>query len=127
MNKPTIFSIIESSSHPNASGFYKHLGFEEYKFNAMRKALSKLKTIQPDFVVAEFFYGYGNNYAGVNVSNLDTLLSTLQRYAPNAKMVVMVAKSERGHVDKLGKLFELHAILVHPVTPEQLEAALKSA
>ncbi|HHJ20966.1 MAG TPA: hypothetical protein ENJ84_14245 [Gammaproteobacteria bacterium] len=124
MSKPIIFSIVESSSHPNASGFYQHLGFQEYKFSAMRKALGKLKTLQPDFVVAEFFYGYGNNYAGVNVSNLDTLLSTLQRYAPEAKMVVMVEKAERAYVDKLEQRFPLHAVLVHPVTPEQLQIAL---
>ncbi len=125
MSQPVIFSIIESAAHPQAGGYYKHLGFQEYKFSGMRKALNKLKTIPPDFVVAEFFYGWGNNYAGVNVSNLDTLLSSLQRYAPAAKVIVLVAKREFEYVAKLESLFPLHAVLVHPITPEMLGEALE--
>ena len=125
MTQPIIFSIVESASHPQASDFYTHIGLKEYKFNGMRKALGKLKTVQPQFVVAEFFYGWGNNYAGVNVSNLDTLLSSLQRYAPDAKVIVLVSKREHEHVAKLEKLFPLHAVLVHPTTPNMLGEALQ--
>ena len=31
---------------------------------SQRKALQALKSISPDWIVAEFFYGFGNNYAG---------------------------------------------------------------
>ncbi len=126
MSQPTIFSIIESAAHPQASSYYRQHGYQELKFTGMRRALSKLKTVQPDFVVAEFFYGWGNNYAGVNVSNLDTLLSSLQRYAPDAKVIVLVSKKEHEFVAKLEKLFPLHAVLVHPVTPEMIGEALQS-
>lgn len=86
--------------------------------------MSLLKNITPDFVVAEFFYGYGNNYAGVNVSNLDVFLYSLQKYAPQARIIVLVDKEERGFVEKLDALFPLHAVLQHPVREADLEAVL---
>lgn len=95
----------------------------ELRFDSMRKAISQLRTTKPDIVVGEFIYGYGNNYAGVNVSNLDVFLYSLQKYAPEAKVIVVVEKSERQYVDKLAELFDLHAILTLPVSIQQLEVA----
>ena len=83
MNHPIIFSIIESPIHPNFSNLYQSLNFEDIRLGSMRKAIAQLKKQKPDFVVAEFFYGYGNNYAGVNLSNLDVFLCSLQKYAPH--------------------------------------------
>ena len=56
----------------------------------MRKAIQGLSEQRPDYVVAEFFYGYGNNYAGANLGNLDVFLASLQKYAPRAQVIVMV-------------------------------------
>lgn len=127
MSKPVLYSIIESSAHPKMSALYRELGFDELKFTSQRKAISKLKSTPPDVVVAEFFYGYGNNYAGVNVSNLDTLLASLQRYAPEARVVVMVSKKELEYVDKLKKLFPVHAVLTHPVSEQAMGDALAAS
>lgn len=124
MSQKVVFSIIESPLHPNFSNLYQSLDIQNIQFNSMRKALSQLKKQQPDFVVAEFFYGYGNNYAGVNVSNLDVFLCSLQKYAPEAKVIAMVEKSEREHVAKLTELFTLHAVLQHPVSPQALSEHL---
>ena len=87
----------------------------------MRKAISALKNDTPDYVVAEFFYGYGNNYAGVNVSNLDVFLYSLQKYAPDARVVVLVDRRERQYVEKLSALFALHAVLQQPVREQEVE------
>ena len=87
----------------------------------MRKAISALKNDTPDYVVAEFFYGYGNNYAGVNVSNLDVFLYSLQKYAPDARVIVLVDRRERQFVEKLSALFSLHAVLQQPVREQDIE------
>jgi len=121
-----IFSIIESPSHPTFSSLYQQLGFAEQRFTAMRKAISALKKQKPDVVVAEFFYGFGNNYAGVNVSNLDVFLHSLQKYAPEAKVIVLVSKAERSYVDKLAALFKLHAVLVEPIKPAEMQKVLEN-
>jgi hypothetical protein len=122
---PTVLSVVESPSHPNLSGLYRRLGLREIKTGSVRNALRELKRQQPDFVIAEFFYGYGNNYAGVNISNLDVLLSSLPKYAPQARVIVMVDKSERQYVDKLNDVFPLSAVLVQPVGEAQIEALLR--
>ncbi|MEJ2346167.1 MAG: hypothetical protein P8076_01825 [Gammaproteobacteria bacterium] len=124
MSRPLLFSIVESPSHPDFSPLYRKLGIEEVRLASQRKAISELRRRPPDLVVAEFFYGYGNNYAGVNISNLDVFLASLQKYAPAARVIVLVAKTERAHVDKLAALFPLHGVLQLPVRPQQLEALL---
>jgi len=121
---PVIYSIIESRFHPDFSALYKELNLTEIRFSAIRKAISELKKTPPDFVVAEFFYGYGNNYAGVNVSNLDVFLHSLQKYAPQAKVIVLVSKEERQFVDKLAALFKLHAIFTLPVNANDMRNSI---
>jgi hypothetical protein len=121
MSARTLFSIVESPAHPDFSRLYKRLEIREVRLASMRKAISALKDDTPDYVVAEFFYGYGNNYAGVNVSNLDVFLYSLQKYAPDARVVVLVDRRERQFVDKLSALFPLNAVLQHPVREQDIE------
>jgi hypothetical protein len=124
MSAKTLFSIIESSAHPNFSSLYASLGIDESKINSMRKAIAALKKQQPDYIVAEFFYGYGNNYAGVNISNLDVLLYSLQKYSAQTKVIVLVDKSEFQYVDKLNDIIKLHDVFKFPVNKKQLQASL---
>ena len=119
-----LFSIIESPMHPDFSRLYRQLGIRELRLGSMRKAISQLKRDRPDYVVAEFFYGYGNNYAGVNVSNLDVFLYSLQKAAPDARTIVMLDKSERQYVGKLTEILPVHAVLQHPVSEQDIEALL---
>jgi len=119
----TVFSIIESSMHPDFSALYTSLDIKEKRFNSLRKTINNLK-LKPDFIVAEFFYGYGNNYAGVNISNLDVMLHSLPKYSIDSKVIVLVSKEERQFADKLATLFPLHAILQLPVSTSDMQATL---
>jgi len=119
-----LYSLIESPAHPRFSDFYKKSGFTEVRLESSRKAMSELKKNPPDIIVAEFFYGYGNNYAGINISNLDVFLHALRRYAPDARVIVLVEKPERQHVDKLMELFSIHAVLTYPVSEKKMSEAL---
>jgi NADH:ubiquinone oxidoreductase subunit C len=124
MATTTLLSIIESALHPNLSATYKQLGINETRHNSMRKALAALKSQPFDFIVAEFFYGYGSNYAGVNISNLDVMLYSLQKYSPDTRVIVLVEKSEREYVDKLNDIFPLHAVLKYPVSESDMKQIL---
>ena len=124
MSEKNLFSIVESPLHPDFSGLYKRLGLREVRLGSMRKAISALKSRTPDVVFAEFMYGYGNNYAGVNVSNLDVFLYSLQKYPVDSAIIVMADKREVQYVDKLQALFPLHAVLQHPVRAQDMEACL---
>jgi hypothetical protein len=120
----TLFSVIESAAHPNFTALYQRLKVNEVKFNSMRKVIAQLKKQQPDFIVAEFSYGYSSNYAGVNISNLDVLLASLRKYAPHARVIVMVDKAEQQYVGKLAELFPLYAVLQFPVRELEIESLL---
>jgi hypothetical protein len=120
-----LFSIVESPLHPDFSALYRRLGLHEARLGSMRKAISALKSRTPDIVVAEFMYGYGNNYAGVNVSNLDVFLYSLQKYSRDSAIIVMADKQEVQYVDKLKALFPIQAVLQHPVTEQDMEACLR--
>ena len=124
MSAKTLFSIIESSGHPNFTALYNSLGITESKITSMRKAIAMLKKQQPDFIVAEFFYGYGNNYAGVNISNLDVLLYSLQKYSEHTKVIILVDKSEYQYVDKLNNIIKLHDVFEFHVSKKQLQESL---
>ena len=126
MPAASLFSIVESPLHPDFSALYQRLGIKESKFSSMRKAISALKTQTPDLVVAEFMYGYGNNYAGVNVCNLDVFLYSLQKYSIDTGIIVLVDKNEYQYVEKLAALFPLHAVLQYPVREQDIEPFLKS-
>ena len=120
-----LFSIIESSSHPPFSELYRQLGYEELVFTSMRKAIQKLKTVSPDVVIADFLYGYGNNYAGVNISNLDVFLYSMAKYAPQARMIALYEKSEQGYIKQFEQLFPEVRCLLLPVSKARLEAVLR--
>ncbi len=124
MVSPALLSVIESAAHPNFSRVYKQLGISETKLNSMRKALAALKNQPVDFIVAEFYYGYGSNYAGVNISNLDVMLYSLQKYSPDTRVIVLVDKTEREYVDKLNEIFPIHAVLQYPVSESDIKQAL---
>ena len=93
----TLFSLIESPFHPDFSALYQKLGI----------------------------YGWGNNYAGANVSNLDVTLRTLQYMAPQAKVIVFMHPREEDHIGKLLELFPIHAVLSYPVSEQAMQAALQ--
>lgn len=121
-----IYSIIESPLHPQLSRVYQAQGLTEVRLQSVRKAIQELKKQPPDFVVADFIYGYGNNYAGVNISNLDVFLYSLAKYAPDCRVIACYEKPERQFIEKLETLFPSIHTLAYPVTEAEVLAYLKS-
>ena len=121
----TILTLIESPTFPQGiSPLIQRLGYQELQVPSLRKAIVAIKAEQPDFIIAEFFYGYGNNYAGVNVSNLDTLLASLPRYSPKTKTLVFVDKEEQQFIGKLHELFPVQGACLHDTPMEIIEKVL---
>ena len=121
-----LFSLIESPFHPDFSALYKKLGIEAQRFDSSRNLHRALQKQPPDFFVGEFIYGWGNNYAGANVSNLDVTLRSLQRFAPQAKMIVFLHPREEDHIGKLLELFAIPAVLTYTVTERAMQATLQT-
>lgn len=125
MTQYTLFSIVESPLHPDLGGLYRALGLRNQVFTSERKAIQALKQTPPDIVIADFVYGYGNNYAGVNIGNLDVFLYSLEKYAPQARVIVLVDKKEHQHAQRLGEVVSLAAILNYPVDAAMLRPLLE--
>ena len=121
---PAVLSIIESALHPDCSRLYRELGYDETRVTSMRKALALVKKQHFDIVVGEFIYRYGTDYAGCTASNLDVLLASLQKYAPDTKVIAVVEKSEMQYVSKLTDQFPLHAALQYPVSDDAMREVL---
>jgi hypothetical protein len=122
-----ILSIKESLRFPKMTQLFAKLGVIDDEVNSIRKANTYIKSNCPDVILTEFFYGYGSNYSGVHISNLDMLFVTLQKYQCSAKVITFVDKSERQYIDKLIKLFPLEHFFVYPVQLDQIEDYLKTA
>lgn len=122
----TLFALSESPFAPHFPDLYQELGIVAERFDSARNLHRALQKQAPDFFLGEFIYGWGNDYAGNTVSNLDVTLRTLQSRAPGAKTIVFMQASEEAHIDKLLELFPIHAVLKYPVSEEQMRAALQT-
>lgn len=120
----TLFSIIESPLHPKHSALYQRLGYDEVQLTSTRKAVSALKRQKPDLVVADFVYGYSNNYSGIHISNLDVFLMSMQKFAPGTPVVILAAAGELEYAEKMREICEITAILPFSVSESKLETAL---
>jgi hypothetical protein len=120
-----LYTLFESPTFPHFPDLYASLGIQETRFQSARAFNKAIAKQAPDIVLAEFLYGFSNNYAGVNVCNLDVSLYALQRHAPDARVIITTDKSERLYVPKLTALFEIDAVLVLPVDKLMLRQALE--
>ncbi len=120
----TLFSIVESPLHPNLSALFKRLGYEEVQLTSTRKAVSQLKKQKPDLVVADFVYGYSNNYSGIHISNLDVFLMSMQKFAPGTAVIILAAADELEYAEKMREICQIEAILPFTVAEATLEALI---
>ncbi len=116
----TLFSIIESPLHPRLTALYQRLGYDEVQLTSTRKAVSQLKKQKPDLVVADFVYGYSNNYSGIHISNLDVFLMSMQKFAPDTRVIILAAPNEREYAEKMRNICPIEAILPFNVAEDTL-------
>lgn len=119
-----LYTLLESPLACQFPDLYRELGIEAERFDSARNLHRALKKQPPDYFVGEFVYGWSNNYAGANVSNLDVTLRALQAAAPQAKIIIVMHPSEAAHIGKLLELFPVHAVLTYPIGEKQMRAAL---
>ncbi len=120
----TLFSLIQSPFPPDFPDLYQELGIVAERFDSARNLHRALQKKTPDFFVGEFVYGWGNDYAGATVSNLDVTLRTLQAVAPQAMIIVVMQPGEVAHIGKLLELFAIDAVLKYPVIAKEMRALL---
>lgn len=119
-----LYALISFPWEFQRSSLYQELGIQVEYFDTPRNLHRALKRQVPDYFVGEFVYGWGNNYAGANVSNLDVTLRTMQAAAPKTRVIIVMQASEEAHIGKLLDLFSVHAVLKYPVDEAEMRVAL---
>jgi arsenate reductase-like glutaredoxin family protein len=122
MQDRELLALVELGGYPNFVPLYQRLGYRVEMVNSVRKAQAWLKSHRPAVVVAEF---YADPQFRDRVSNLESLLATLQRYNLEARVVVLLDASYLSHLEKVKTRYPVDAMLTYPIKEAELEQALK--
>jgi AmiR/NasT family two-component response regulator len=123
MDDRELLALVELGGYPNFVPLYQRLDYRVEMVNSVRKAQAWLKSHRPQVVVAEF---YADPQFRDRVSNLESLLATLQRYHVEARVVVFLDTSYLAHLEKVRTRYAVHAVLTYPIRESDLERALRS-
>ncbi|MEN8167339.1 MAG: hypothetical protein ABFR65_07675, partial [Pseudomonadota bacterium] len=121
MNAPELLALVELGGYPNFLPLYKRHGYQVEMVNSVRKAQAWLKRHQPKVVVAEF---YVDPQFRDRLSNLESLLATLQRYDNQAKVIVFIDHHYLQRLEGVKQRYAIFGALDFPIREERLDAML---
>jgi AmiR/NasT family two-component response regulator len=121
MEDRELLALVELGGYPNFIPLYQRLGYQVEMVNSVRKAQAWLKLHSPSVVVAEF---YADPQFRDRISNLESLLATLQRFGVEAKVVVFIEADYLGHLEKVKSRYGVDAVLTYPIKEDDLYDAL---
>lgn len=118
--QPQLIQVVELGGYPNFMPLFQRLGYRVETVNTGRKAISTLKKLKPDAVVAEFNYQFDFRD---RTSNLESILAALQPQA-GVKVVVFYDKAEQEQLNKVAERFPGFIAMSYPIDEAELEAVL---
>ncbi len=124
MTEPRLLAIVEMGGYPDFFPLYRSKGYLPEKVHSMRKAQAWLKKNRAALVVTEFHF---DPELRDRMSNLESLFATLQRYAPDAGVIVFIEKAHRPRLQKVEDRYPVQGALDYPVDESALSALLKQA
>lgn len=111
--------VIEAGGYGNLHPSLTEMGFEVAVETSARRAMSRLKTWQPDILVADFYKRYFHD----RVSNLESLLAVATR-DPEMRIAVIYDPFHRADLNLLKQRHRIDVVLPLPLHQAALEAAL---
>ncbi len=117
---PLLVQVVELGGYPNFTSLYQRLGYRVETVNTGRKAITTLKKLRPDAVVAEFNYQFDFRD---RTSHLESILAALQPQS-GVTVVVFYDKAEQEQLDKVVERFSGFIALSYPIDEAELEAVL---
>lgn len=110
-------------SHPKFDRVFENHRFEVTKVKNLRKALSSIKQIKPEVIVAEFVYAptYGSQ-----LSNFESLFAAAQNFSPETRFIALSHKDDLHHLEKVAMNVKNVQVLTLPVEASSLAACLES-
>jgi DNA-binding NarL/FixJ family response regulator len=117
-----LLTLIELVSHAKLPTLYKQLGFDVTTEWQARKAVSLVRKLKPDVIVADFYF---QAEFRDRLSNLESVLATAQPF-PETKILVLYEPQSQAALDKVRARLRIDAALPIPVKEEDLKAALSA-
>jgi hypothetical protein len=121
MSEKLLLSIVEIGGYPNFIPVYQRHGYKVETLNSMRKAIGWLKRQCPGVIVAEFNF---DPMFRDRMSNVESLLATLQRYRCEARVVLLLEPERRPQLEKVLQRYSVAAVVEFPVDEAKLASAL---
>lgn len=111
--------IIEAGGYGNLLPLLEGLGFEVAIETSARRGMGRLKTWQPDVLVADFYKRYFHD----RVSNLESLLAVATRN-PATRIIVLYDPFHAADLELLKQRHRIDVALTLPLSASALQDAL---
>jgi hypothetical protein len=118
---PLLLWVREIGGYPDFTSLYKALGYRLVCAQGVRKALSILKQLEPQVVVAEF--NYAPTY-GVRISSVEPLLARIQSHHPLTRVLLLAEKERLKQALSLKPAYGEFSVQTYPVQVADLERFL---
>lgn len=115
-----LLSVVEFLEHSKLSSLYKQIGFEVSTEWQVRKAISLMRKIQPDVIVADFYFQADFRD---RLSNLESLLASAQTLS-QTKILVLYEPKNQAVLDKVRSRLRMDATLTMPIQEAELQGVL---
>lgn len=122
MHDRELLALVELGGYPNFIPLYQSLGYRVEMVNSVRKAQAWLKKHRPEVVVAELYVD--PNFRD-RLSNLESLLASLQRYVPDARVLVFHDKHYQDRLEQVSRRYPIHAAFSFPIDESSLADILR--
>jgi DNA-binding NarL/FixJ family response regulator len=120
-NQPkTLLAVIEFISHGRLPELYQQLGFEVTTEWRVRKAVSLVRKLKPDVIVADFYF---QSDFRDRLSNLESLLAAAQPLK-ETRILVFYEPQDEPALIRVRERMRIDAVLPTPASEEAIEAVL---
>ena len=114
--------IMETGGYGNLRPLFEELGFEVAIETSARRGMNRLKTWQPDVVVADFYKRYFHD----RVSNLESLLAVATRN-PKCRIIILYDPFHAADLALLQQRHRIDVALPLPLSASALQSALSTS
>ena len=116
-----LLSVIEFIEHAQYPALYKTLGYEVTVEWQVRKAVSLIRKMKPDVIVADFYF---QSDFRDRLSNLESLLAATQ-LLKDFRVLVFYEPHNLHALEKVRERMQIDAALPMPASEEAINAVLK--
>ena len=117
-----LLSVVEFLEHSKLATLYKQLGYEVSTEWQVRKAITRMRKLKPDVIVADFYF---QSDFRDRLSNLESLLASAQTLS-DIKILVLYEPQNQAVLDRVRSRLRMDATLTMPIREAELKGVLST-